>query len=128
MITQIVEVCLIPLLGILTKYLVDFLNAKCLELKTSTDDQIAQKYIEMINDTVITCVVATNQTYVNALKQSGSFDKEAQQKAFQMTLDAILTILSEDAKQYIVEVSGDITTYLTQLIEKQVNYNKQETK
>lgn len=124
MVEQIVEVCLIPILGILTKYLVDFLNAKRKKLNTEVEDEVAQKYTNMVLDTITTCVIATNQTYVNSLKASGSFDKEAQEKAFQMTLDAVLAILTDEAKIYITEATGDINTYLTQLIEKEVNVNK----
>ncbi len=124
MLTQIIEICIIPLLGILTKYLVDFLNTKRLELNTKIDNELAKKYTDMVMETVTACVIATNQTYAESLKQSGSFDKEAQEQAFNMTLNAILTILSEDAKEYIAEATGDINTYLTELIEKEVNTNK----
>ena len=35
-----------------------------------------------------------------------------------------MTILSADAKEYIIEATGDINTYLTQLIEAEVNKNR----
>ncbi len=124
MVTQIFQICIIPLLGILTKYVVDFLNAKRLEIKQKTDSELAEKYTDMVIDTVTTCVIATNQTYVESLKQTGSFNKEAQEQAFQMTLDAVLATLSEEAKKYIKEITGDIDTYLTQLIEAEVNQCK----
>lgn len=118
---QIVQVCVIPLLGILTKYLVDFLSAKRDELNSKTDNEIAQKYTDMIYQTVVDCVIATNQTYVDSLKKSGSFDEAAQKEAFNRTMSAVMTILSEDAKEYISEATGDVNTYLTQLIESEVN-------
>lgn len=121
---QIVEVCVIPLLGILTKYLVDFLSAKRDELKAKTDNETAQKYTDMIYQTVVDCVIATNQTYVDSLKKSGSFDEAAQKEAFNRTMSAVMTILSEDTKEYISEATGDVNTYLTQLIESEVNKRK----
>lgn len=121
---QIIEVCVIPLLGILTKYLVDFLSAKRDELKAKTDNETAQKYTDMIYNTVVDCVIATNQTYVDSLKKSGSFDETAQKEAFNRTMSAVMTILSEDAKEYISEATGDVNTYLTQLIESEVNKRK----
>lgn len=121
---QIVEVCVIPLLGILTKYLVDFLSAKRDELKAKTDNETAQKYTDMVYNTVVDCVIATNQTYVDSLKKSGSFDEAAQKEAFNRTMSAVMAILSEDAKEYISEVTGDVNTYLTQLIESEVNKRK----
>lgn len=121
---QIIQVCVIPLLGILTKYLVDYLTAKRNEINSKTDNETAQKYTNMIYQTVVDCVIATNQTYVDSLKKSGSFDKAAQKEAFNRTMNAIMTILSDDAKEYITEATGDLNTYLTQLIEAEVNKRK----
>ena len=98
---QIIQVCVIPLLGILTKYLVDYLTAKRNEINSKTDNETAQKYTNMIYQTVVDCVIATNQTYVDSLKKSGSFDEAAQKEAFNRTMNAIMTILSDDAKEYI---------------------------
>ena len=78
----------------------------------------------MIFDTIIKCVIATNQTYVNSLKEQNAFDAEAQKTAFNKTMNAVLEILSEDAKQYIIETTGDLNTYLTNLIEAEVNKNR----
>ena len=121
---QIIQVCVIPLLGILTKYLVDYLTAKRDEINSKTDNETAQKYTNMIYQTVVDCVIATNQTYVESLKKSGSFDEAAQKEAFNRTMNAIMTILSDDAKEYITEATGDLNTYLTQLIEAEVNKRK----
>ena len=121
---QIIQVCVIPLLGILTKYLVDYLTAKRNEINSKTDNETAQKYTNMIYQTVVDCVIATNQTYVDSLKKSGSFDKAAQKEAFNRTMNAIMTILSDDAKEYITEATGDLNIYLTQLIEAEVNKRK----
>lgn len=121
---QIIQVCVIPLLGILTKYLVDYLTAKRNEINSKTDNETAQKYTNMIYQTVVDCVIATNQTYVDSLKKSGSFNEAAQKEAFNRTMNAIMTILSDDAKEYITEATGDLNTYLTQLIEAEVNKRK----
>lgn len=121
---QIIQVCVIPLLGILTKYLVDYLTAKRNEINSKTDNETAQKYTNMIYQTVVDCVIATNQTYVDSLKKSGSFDEAAQKEAFNHTMNAIMTILSDDAKEYITEATGDLNIYLTQLIEAEVNKRK----
>lgn len=123
-IIQIFQLCIIPLLGILTKYLVDYLNARRDELNAKTENETAQKYTTMIFDTITKCVIATNQTYVNSLKEQNAFDAEAQKTAFNKTMNAVLEILSEDAKQYIIETTGDLNTYLTNLIEAEVNKNR----
>ena len=123
-IIQIFQLCIIPLLGILTKYLVDYLNARRDELNAKTENETAQKYTTMIFDTITKCVIATNQTYVNSLKEQNAFDAEAQKTAFNKTMNAVVEILSEDAKQYIIETTGDLNTYLTNLIEAEVNKNR----
>ena len=121
---QIFELCIIPLLGILTKFAIDFLIAKRDEINTRTDSEVAKKYTEMIADTVTKCVIATNQTYVNSLKDANAFDAAAQKTAFNKTMCAVMAILSEDAKDYIIEATGDLNTYLTQAIEAEVNKNR----
>lgn len=124
MIEQIIQLCLIPLLGILTKYFVDYLSVKRNELKQKIDNELADKYIDMAYSTVRDCVLATNQTYVESLKKSGAFNEEAQKEAFNRTMAAVLAIMTQDAKNYIAEATGDLNTYLTQLIESTVNDSK----
>ncbi len=120
-ISYIFEFCIIPILAILTRYAVKFFQAKAKELSVKTDNELALKYISMIAKTVEDCVVATNQTYVDNLKAQGKFNTEAQKIAFEKTLNAVLEILNEDAKDYIKETTNDLNIYLTQLIESTVN-------
>lgn len=121
---QIFEVCIIPLLGILTTYLIKFINKKAAEISAVTDSEILQKYIAMVQNTITTCVIATNQTYVDALKEKGEFGPEAQAEAFERTKTAVLAILSEEAKVYIGNVFGDAEQFINQLIENAVADNK----
>lgn len=125
MIKEILEGVLIPLLIILTRYLIVFLNAKRNELKEKTNNDLANKYIDMIYTTVTNCVIATNQTYVDALKEQGSFDKAAQVIAFNQTLEAVKRMLSADALNYIHSITEDTDFYLSKLIEASVRDQKQ---
>ena len=118
------ELCIFPLLLILTKYAVQFISVKTKELTVKSDSDREKKYITMISTTVSDCVIATNQTYVESLKKQGKFDKEAQIVAFNKTKEAVLQILSADAIEYIRETTNDVDVYLTQLIEAQVNKTK----
>ena len=121
---QIFEVCIIPLLGVLTAFAVAYIKAKTDELSAAAGNATEQKYLKMISETITKCVIATNQTYVDSLKNKDVFNKEAQKEAFELTYNAVLDILSDDAKDYIAEVFGDAETYLTTLIEEAVNKNK----
>lgn len=125
LIKQIFEVCLFPLLGILTTFLIVFISKKAQELKAKTNNELYSKYIDMLEQTIINCVIATNQTYVDALKREGKFDGEAQKIAFQKTYDSVMAILSEDAKTYLNEAIGDLQAYIINQIEAQVNLNKE---
>ena len=124
MLYQIFELCVIPLLGILTMYLVQFIKMKSQEIADKTDSELADKYIQMLTDTITACVIATNQTYVDALKKQGKFDAEAQKYAFELTFNAIMAVLSDEAKHYLASIYGDLTAYITTRIEAEVNVSK----
>ena len=110
---KIFEVAIIPLLGAATLYLIALIDAKKKELKEKAKNELTKKYIEMLDDTIINCVIATNQTYVEALKNAGSFDAEAQKHAFHLTYDAVMNILTdEDVRLYAeIKVKNEDDTY-----------------
>ena len=122
---QIFELCVIPLLGILTTYLVKLIRKKNKELDAKVSKEVSKKYIDMLADTITDCVVSTNQTYVDALKEANAFDKEAQKKAFELTYNKIMNVLTEDAKKYLTTVYGDLEIYITTKIESEVKLNKE---
>lgn len=121
---QIFELCIIPLLAIITRSLVIYISTKKDELKNKTDNELAKKYLDLLNDTIANCVIATNQTYVEALKKENAFTADAQKAAFEKTYQAVVATLSEEAQKYLPEVVGDLQTYITQKIEASVNQNK----
>ena len=125
LIKQIFEVCLFPLLGVLTTFLILFINKKSQELKAQTDNELYHKYIDMLEETVINCVIATNQTYVDSLKKQGKFDLEAQKEAFNRTYSQVMLILADDAKIYLESAVGDLNVYITNMIETQVKLNRE---
>lgn len=124
LLNQIFEVCIIPLLGILTTYVVQLLQTKTKEIKQKAEYDKVAKYNAMILQTIQDCLVATNQTYVNSLKEQDKFDLNAQKIALKQTYNAVLVMLSKEIKDYITETSGDLETYIIQLIESQIGYNK----
>ena len=124
MLYQIFDLCIIPLLGVLTMYLVQFIRMKSQEITDKTENELADKYIQMLTDTITACVIATNQTYVDSLKKQGKFDAEAQKEAFNLTFNAVMAVLSDEAKHYLASIYGDLTTYITTRIEAEVNVSK----
>ena len=121
---KIFEVCVIPLLGVLTVYIVKFIQKKTQELNSKNENELMNKYLTMLSNTIIDCVIATNQTYVESLKKQGKFDLEAQKVAFEMTYNAVINVLSNDAKAYLSNIYGDLNKYITNMIEAEVNKNK----
>lgn len=121
---QIVEVCIVPLLGVLTAYIIKFIKAKSAEIQSKVDNDTANKYIAMLDDTISACVIATTQTYVEALKKENAFTKEAQQEAFDLTFNAVMDVLADDAKEYLTNIYGDLSAYISNKIEAEVNLNK----
>lgn len=123
---KVFEVAIIPILGAATIYLVTLIHAKKQELIEKAKNETTKKYIELLDKTITDCVIATNQTYVESLKKAGSFDAEAQKQAFQLTYEAIMAILTEDAQMYLSEAINDLTAYITNKIESQVVVAKQQ--
>lgn len=124
LIAQIFEVCIIPLLGVLTTYFIKWLNAHMKEVKEKTNNAQYDKYMTLLEKTITDCVIATNQTYVESLKSKGEFTIEAQKEAFKKSADAVMLILTDDAKEYLATVVGDLDTYISKKIEASVNLNK----
>lgn len=124
MLAEIFEVCIIPLLTVLTAYFIKFVNAKSAEIGTKVENETQKKYLEMLNSTITDCVIATTQTYVDSLKKQGTFDAEAQKVAFTMTYESVVKLLTDEATEYLNEAVGDLQLYITQKIEAEVNLNK----
>ena len=122
--TQIFELILIPLLIIGSTYLIYFLSVKTKEIKDKTDNDTFDKYLDMLNNTITQCVIATTQTYVEALKKEGKFDAEAQKIAFQKTYDNVMSILTTESKYYLQTALGDLEAYVNNKIEAEVALNK----
>lgn len=124
LIAQIFEICIIPILGVLTTFLISWINSKKEALKQQTNSETIRKYIDMLDNTITDCVIAMNQTYVNSLKLQGKFDAEAQKKAFNDVYNKVIAILGQDAIEYLNSAIGDLNEYITSKIEKEVSSNK----
>lgn len=122
---QIFELCIIPLLGIVTKFVIEYIAQKKEQIKAQTDNELAQKYLDILNDTIAKCVTATNQTYVESLKEQNAFDADAQKEAFNKTYNAVIETLGDEANKYLPMVIGDLQTYITERIEASVKESKQ---
>lgn len=86
-------------------------------IKSKVKNETAQQYLTDALDIVNNSVKATYQTYVQALKETGSFDKDAQLAALEKAKYSILSQLSEGAKDYIAGAFGDVNKWIETKIE-----------
>lgn len=114
----------VALVTALSGYVITYVNKKKVALEENTKSSIINKYLDLASETIIECVQATNQTYVDALKKAGAFTAEAQKAAFKQTLDNVMNILSKDAIDYLNAITGDATKYIETKIEATVNEQK----
>lgn len=124
LLTQIFELCIVPLLGILTSFLVMLIKSKIKEIQNKIEGDLDDKYLTMLSDTITACVLATNQTYVDSLKDKNLFDTKAQKEALNRTYKAVISILSKDATKYLTEAYGDLQKFIMEKIEAEVQVNK----
>lgn len=124
LLNQIFQTCIIPLLGILVTYLLKVLQAKRDQVIERTENEVLEKYVRMLNQTITDCVVATNQTYVEDLKNKNAFDSDAQKQALNKTYTAVMTVLTEEAKVYLANIYEDLNAYILTKIEAEVNFFK----
>ena len=121
---KIFELCIIPLLGILVPFVIQWIRTKSAALVASADNDLSKKYIAMLTDTVTNAVIAVKQTYVDALKGKNAFTEETKKEAFTMAYTAVLNNLTDEAKVYLNEAYGDLESYIKVLIEAKVHENK----
>ncbi len=122
--SQLFEIAIFPLLGVCTIYICYLIKVKTNELKAKTKNEKDKKYLDMLSNTITDAVIATNQTYVEALKKDGKFDAEAQKNAFKKTYETVMKLLTEDAVEYLTTIIGDLEAEIQNKIEAEVNIVK----
>ena len=105
-------------LMIVVRFGVQLIRTKTAEIKNAE----VQQMIDNIGDIVI----MVSQTFVDSLKESGNFDKEAQAKAFNMAKTAALNGMSDSMKKYIDKYCGGLDEWLRIQIAAWVKKNKIE--
>lgn len=114
---QVIQI-LLPTLGtILTGFISWGLTALVKWLSTKTKNKEILGLVETITTVVNTAVKATYQSYVEGLKGTDAWTKEAQEAALKMALETAKQQLTMEALKYIEEQHGDIDDYLKSLVE-----------
>lgn len=115
-----------PVLFAICGFVVYYVKKGIQYLQDKLDNECATKYLEMAKETIVACVTATNQSYVDSLKNNGAFDKDAWVTAFEKSKNNVLKLLSDTQKALIAELYGDVDAWINTQIEATVRQLKFE--
>lgn len=101
------------LIGLWFKRLADNVKAKT---KNEKVNEVLHRVRNLVQDAVLT----VQQTFTQQLKKDGKFDKEQQKIALQKAIDIILANLTEEAKDILNEIYGDIYKWLEVQVESTI--------
>ena len=119
-ISVVVTRIVLPLISIAGAKLIQFINSKIKNNK-------AADLLTTATTIVINAVRSVFQTYVEALKKEGSFNKDAQIIALNKAKDIALTQMTDDVKDYLVTTYGSLDTWLDTNIEATINILKNKS-
>ena len=108
-INDILYVILTAAVPLVLRYIYQIVSAK-----------VADTEYEKAVSAVFAAVEYVNQTFVDSLKQSGSFDQEAQKHAFNMAKEAALTSMEAATKKWLEKSFMDLDAWMTVQIESAV--------
>ena len=115
--SAVVTAVILPLISIGGARLITLINEKI-----KNDEAV--KTLTTATDIVTSAVRSVFQTYVESLKNAGSFDKDAQEIALSKAKEAALAQMSEKVKNYITTNYGSLEDWLTVQIEATINMLK----
>lgn len=113
-ISVIVTAVVIPIISLLGTKLIQWIGTK-------TNNEKATKILSDATTIVLNSVKTVFQTYVDTLKKSGSFNKDAQDIALSKAKDIELSQLSTETIKFIENSYGDINSWLTIQIEATIS-------
>lgn len=120
-ILEVILIVVIPALALYGgKMLHEFFHTKA----KSVNNEYIKTMFEEIGDTLESTVAATSQTFVDSLKATGSFDKEAQEEAMKQSVGTAKKLLNKEAQELIVKTHGDLDLWLKTQVDKFVREQK----
>jgi hypothetical protein len=117
----VLTVVILPLLGLVTKYVIVLLKRKITQLEQAIGNDLAQNYLNLAENAIESAVISVNQTFVEALKKSGAFDEAAMIQSFRMAKELAIGIIGEAAREGLKLAYNDVDAWLESKIEYYVN-------
>lgn len=102
-----------------------FIHSKCQDLKQKTKSESLQRFIDKFDHIIRICVEATNQTFVDNLKDNNAFTDEQKTEAFKQTFDAVDLMLTDEDKKQIIDSFGDVSNFVKVSIENYIKTSKE---
>lgn len=97
-------------------------------LQAWVSNKIKDDKIKLVSNTVLDLIRDTvlyvNQVFVDQLKESGGFNKEAQVEAMAMALEHIKANLTAEANKILEDLYGDVSNWLLVQIEAMISKMK----
>ena len=125
----VLYIVLTVILPVVAKYVVDLIKTKIKEsniIADATKNEDLSKIVEGALSDVMDAVLYINQIYVDSLKSSGRFDKEAQEEAFNRAYIEAMNMISDEKKNVIEQLYGSLDRWLKLKIESYVNMAKKQ--
>lgn len=116
-ITDILYSLITTIVPIISYQIIKLVKAKRDKLAKEDKEYIIKNTILDALDLIGNAVTCTTQTYVDALKAEGKFDKEAQEIAFNKTKNIVMELLSEESKGLLQTVYSDLDQWINMQIE-----------
>lgn len=113
---QLIETLTLLLISVAIPYGIQWLKAK-------TKNELLLRLMERAENLVESCVEYTSQTFVNALKREGKFNREEAVIAFNMSKERVLNLMTEELYAAIEECFGDVNLWIETQIEMNVLQN-----
>ena len=110
----VVSAVVLPLISLIGAKLVSFINTKI-------NDEKASKLLSKATEIVTNAVRSVFQTYVEALKKNGTFDKDSQISALNQAKTIAISQMTDEVKDYISTTYGDLDNWLSTNIEATIN-------
>ena len=121
---ELLYVVLIGTIPIVSKYLTQQIDVKKNEILKADKTKDFQHSIDGAMSLVEKVVDYVSQTYVDSLKKEGKFDAAAQQNAYNKAVDALDKLMDDDMKRVLIDVYGDLATWMKVAIESYIKNNK----
>jgi Ni,Fe-hydrogenase I large subunit len=120
-IMSVITIMITILSGCITRIITIKMN----DMSNKIKDSRKVEFLNWVNSVIVQCVDTTTQTYIDTLKKNGNFNEQAQKEAFNMTMNNISSLLSEQDMSTLGGYVGDTSTWITTSIESYIKSRKE---